>query len=59
MITLLTFLVAAAMAVTFLVLNHLAASRRTDALVEHIRTNQCLGTFEIQMIDPTDSDLMP
>jgi hypothetical protein len=33
--------------------------KEIDDLVSHIRTNQCLGTFEIQMIDPPDSDLMP
>jgi len=59
MITLVTFVIAAAMAATFLGLSHLAASRRSDALVEHVRKNQHVGTFEIQMIDSPHSDLMP
>ena len=59
MITLVTFVIAAAMAAVFLGLSHLAASRRSKTLVEHIRKNQHVGTFEIQMIDSPDSDLMP
>jgi hypothetical protein len=33
--------------------------KEIDDLVSHIRTNQCVGTFEIKMIDSSHSDRMP
>jgi hypothetical protein len=42
-----------------LTIDTICDNMQTDALVEHIRKNQHVGTFEIQMIDSPHSDLMP